>query len=172
MIIASGRWVRVLIPSVILVEMAVSAWAMRDAGLRINWTRSEPVGIYRLHPVTEPLRVGQLIEFCPPVRRYPFMLEGKCPGGTVPFFKEVAGVPGDSVTVRESGVTIDGVRLPSSRPRRHAHSDPSIALPVLRGTFRLGPGQYWTYGSGQPAESFDSRYWGPVEIGVVRGVSG
>lgn len=170
--IPPGRWDRLLVPSIIFVAMTASVAVLWYVGVRVNWTRSEPLGVYRIHPIVEPLRVGQKIEFCPPVRRYPFMLQGRCPGGTDPFFKEIVGVPGDWVTVTASGVTVNGVMLPNSRPHRHARSDPSIALPVLRGTFRLGPGQYWTYGSGLPAESFDSRYWGPVGIGSVRGVSG
>ena len=170
--IPPGRWDRLLVPSIVIVGMAASVAALGSVGVRINWTRSEPLGVYRICPILEPLRVGQMIEFCPPVRRYPFMLRGECPGGTDPFFKEIVGVPGDWITVTASGVTVNGVMLPDSRPRRHARSDPSIVLPVLRGAFRLGPGQYWTYGSALPAESFDSRYWGPVGIGAVRGVGG
>ncbi|MHB1098013.1 MAG: S26 family signal peptidase [Burkholderiales bacterium] len=170
--ILPGRWDRLLVPLIILVDLTASVAALGYVGVRVNWTCSEPLGVYWIRPIAAPLRVGQMIEFCPPVRRYSFMLQGGCPGGSDPFFKEIVGVPGYWVTVTASGVTINGLMLPGSRPRRHARSDPSIALPVLRGTFRLGPGQYWTYGSGLPAESFDSRYWGPVGIGAVRGVSG
>jgi len=169
--IPPGRWDRLLVPSIIVVGMATSVAALGFVGIRINWTSSEPLGVYWIRPVLEPLRIGQMIEFCPPVRRYSFMLRGECPGGTDPFFKEIVGVPGDLITVTESGVTVNGVMLPNSRPRRHALSDPSITLPVLRGTFRLGPSQYWTYGSGLSAASFDSRYWGPASIDSVRGVS-
>ncbi|MHB8166747.1 MAG: S26 family signal peptidase [Sulfuricella sp.] len=39
--------------------------------------------------------------------------------GTEQFLKEVAGVPGDTVTVTDTGVTVNSVMLPNSRPRRH-----------------------------------------------------
>ena len=166
-----GRWDRMLIPVMILSGLAAAVAVLDFVGVRVNWTRSEPVGVYWVHPVTERIRVGQMIEFCPPVKRYPFMLKGRCPGGTEPFFKEVVGAPGDIVTVSDLGVTVNGAMLSDSRPHRHARSDASILLPVLRGTFKLGKGQYWAYGSGLPAESFDSRYWGPVEVGAVAGVT-
>lgn len=159
-----------LVPTMILSGLAAGVAVLGYVGVRVNWTRSEPVGVYWVQPITEPIQVGQMIEFCPPVKRYPFMLKGSCLGGGEPFLKQVAAVPGDWVTVSDSGVTVNGAMLPDSRPRRHASSDASILLPVLRGTFQIRKGQYWTYGSGLPAESFDSRYWGPVGVGAVTGV--
>ncbi len=167
-----GRWDRMLVPTMILAGVAAAVAVLGYVGVRVNWTRSEPVGVYWVRPMTEPIQAGEMIEFCPPVERkhYPFMLKGACPGGTESFLKQVVGVPGDWVTVSDWGVTVNGSMLPDSRPRRHARSDASIRLPVLRGTFQIGKGQYWVYGSGLPAESFDSRYWGPGGVGAVTGV--
>ena len=167
----TGNWGRILIPALILAGMWGSVALLKTSGLRVNWTASEPVGVYWLHPVTGPLHRGQRIEFCPPVSvsSFPFLMKGDCPGGAEHFIKSIAGVPGDIVTVTDLGVKINGVMLPGSRPSFHSHSDPSLFLPVLRGKFRLGTGQYWTYGSGSPGESFDSRYWGPISISAISG---
>ena len=76
-----GRWGRMLIPAMILSSLAAAVAVLGYVGVRVNWTRSEPLGVYWVRPITEPIQVGQMIEFCPPIKRYPFMLKGACPGG-------------------------------------------------------------------------------------------
>ena len=52
---------------------------------------------------------------------------------------------------------------------------PRVRLPHQAGELVLGPGQYWVYGGGArpalAAQSFDSRYWGPVRCASIRRVS-
>jgi type IV secretory pathway protease TraF len=86
-------------------------------------------------------------------------------------FKSVAAVAGDVIVVGDAGVIVNGVMLPESRPLLYAVADPLLALPVLRGRFLLKAGEFWTYGSGMPSRSYDSRYFGAVKLSAIRSVS-
>ena len=153
------RWP--IIAGLIVTSAIGSAWA---AGWRFNTTPSEPLGLYRLAPVTEQtvIHPGDLISFCPPVALYPFMVRGACPNGGAPFLKTVVGVPGDVVDVSASGVSVNGHLLPQSKVIVRPKAWPGLALPADFGSHRLTSGQYWTYGAGDPRVSFDSRNWGVV----------
>ena len=164
-------WSKVFLPVLFLSGMAIAVSAMYAANLRINWTPSEPRGIYEVKPVSAGINRGDLIEFCYNGVKGPYMTRGVCPNNTAPFLKQVVGVPGDLVVVGDAGVMINGRMLPESRPLRFSVSDPDYALPVLRGRFILGQGQYWAYGSGMPSRSFDSRYFGAVDLASIRSVS-
>ncbi|SCC93984.1 Peptidase S26, conserved region [Thiomonas sp. X19] len=163
------RWP--LIAGAVVASAIGSAWA---TGWRVNLTPSEPVGVYRMKPVAADtvIQRGDLIAFCPPVKLEPFMVPGSCPNGGAPFLKEVVGVPGDVVDVTAAGVTINGRMLPMSRPIAHPKDWPGLTLPVDFGETKLGPGQYWTYGSGRPKDSFDSRNWGVVGRDEVHAMQG
>ncbi len=130
-------------------------------GYRINFSGSEPVGLWQVHAPAGPLHTGDYVSFCAPVAWYPFLQPGDCPNGAKPFLKQVAGVPGDRVEVSESGVRINGRTLPDSSPLRHAISV-NVSLPQWRGVMVLPRETYWVYGTGWPRRSFDSRYWGPL----------
>ncbi len=138
-----------------------SAWA---AGWRFNTTPSEPLGLYRLTPMTAQTVIhrGDLISFCPPVALYPFMVHGACPNGGAPFLKTVVGVPGDVVDVSASGVSVNGCLLPQSQVIVRPKAWPGLTLPSAFGVHRLAAGEYWTFGAGDPKVSFDSRNWGVV----------
>jgi conjugative transfer signal peptidase TraF len=163
--IRRSNWHRLRWPAVVGMAVASaigSAWA---SGWRFNTTPSEPIGIYRLTPVTAQTVIhhGDLIAFCPPVALYPFMVHGNCPNGGAPFLKTVVGVPGDVVDVSAAGVSVNGRLLPQSRVIVRPKAWPGLTLPADFGVRRLAPGQYWAFGSGDPKVSFDSRNWGVVQ---------
>ncbi len=145
----------------------MAAWG-DNAGYRLNLTPSEPVGLWRITRGGIPRR-GEYVGFCAPVARYPFLEAGKCANGLMPFVKEIVGVPGDRIVETGNGVTVDGRGLPESRPHRRARD--GTRLPQWHGHMTLGPGRYWTYGSGDPEWSFDSRYFGPLPRGRIRFVA-
>lgn len=163
-------WKNLRAPLLLLSGMALAVAAMDISGVRINWTHSEQMGIYRVQPVSAGIERGDLIEFCYSGVMNQFMTHGVCPNGSAPFFKSVAAVPGDLVVVGDAGVMVNGLMLPDSRPLLRSVTDPSLTLPVLRGRFQLEAGQYWSYGSGMPGRSFDSRYFGPIGVDAIRSV--
>lgn len=174
------RWKRLIPPAIAgaLVAAGVLAWDSGD--WRLNLSPSEPIGIWSVHPVQqrEALHVGQTVTLCPPLpggydyrwlwaRRQPNL----CASGIAPFLKTIVAGPGDTVTETAQGVRINGKPLPDSRPLPFTTGTPSLSLPQWRGTIHLKKDQYWAYGAGDPAYSFDSRYWGPFTRQDVRGVA-
>lgn len=164
---------RLWVPALVLGLAVLGFTGTWIAGYRLNSTPSEPVGIWRMIPVTSPARqikTGEYVSFCAPTPDFSFLDPGDCGNGIAPFLKEVVGVPGDVVVETASGVTIDGQPLYQSRPLPKAVGYP-IALPQWRGRIRLKSDQYWVYGSGWPRLSYDSRYYGPVSGSRIRAIA-
>ena len=90
-------------------------------------------------------------------------------------FKQVAAIPGDRIRVSMASVMVNGAVLPFSSQLTHSEKWPWVRLPHQAGEFVLGLGQYWVYGGGArpalAAQSFDSRYWGPVRRVDIRRVT-
>ncbi|WP_051861797.1 S26 family signal peptidase [Ferrovum myxofaciens] len=171
------HWERLIVPLLSMGLIIASAQVAYLSGWRINLTESEPLGIYQLEPVHGKVNRGALVEFCPPVfvtpERFPFYMRGTCPGGGMPMFKTVAGIPGDRVRVNMDGVWINGQRLRFSQQVAGSIKFPKVRLPHQQGDFVLGKDEYWIYGSGASpglaAQSFDSRYWGTVTRSMIYG---
>lgn len=155
--------------------LALTAWGL---GLRINLTPSCPLGIYQLaRDMNEqaPLAPGQQILFCVSLNA-PFLSEamargyitrGLCQGGLAPLLKPIAALPGDVVTVRRTGVSVNGRQLPNSALATQDSSGRPLPSAMV-GTHRVGIGDVWVI-STHHALSFDSRYFGPVSVSAIQG---
>lgn len=162
------RWVPlVLMAGVAFIAIAVIA---SDVYFFVNRTPSIPRGIY-LEAKDAPLKRGAYVQYCPQARYGALALcrgyvpEGDCPSGTLVIGKRLVGLPGDTVRVTRRGVTVNGERLPNSRPVfRDSEGRP---LSPKLGTHVLEGGEYFVF-SGHHPLAFDSRYMGPVRD--VRGV--
>ena len=175
-------WGRLRVPLALMVMILGAVQLAMREGWRINLTESEPLGFYRLLALQDheaPAR-GTKVELCPPAwvtpRAFPFYLSGNCPGGGMPMLKTVVAIPGDHVVVKLQGVWINGRELPNSGQLLRSGKYPWLQLPHQLGSLTLGSRQYWVYGSGATpalaAQSFDSRYWGPITIAEIRRVAG
>jgi len=156
----------------ILIGLFTGTHTLHALGLRINTSASEPLGIYWMWPYENiPLAKGDLIEFCPAIRQqdYPFTPKGPCSGGTQPFLKQIIGTPGDQVQATERGVRINGQFIPGSQPKTYSETT-QTRLPYWRGDRPLAKDEYWVYGSANPKDSFDSRYYGPVKAEQILSV--
>jgi conjugative transfer signal peptidase TraF len=164
-----------------LTLISLTAFTVLQMGWCINLTESEPLGLYRMAPMQPDFVIhrGSRVEFCPPdavtPERFPFYMRGDCPNGGMSMFKTIAGVPGDVIEVSSNGILINHHQLPYSNQLERSKQFPWVTLPHQSGKIVLGPQQYWVYGSGsQPelaAQSFDSRYWGPIKDSQIRAVS-
>jgi conjugative transfer signal peptidase TraF len=139
--------------------VGVGIWA----GLRINLTPSEPLGLWQVVTPDRPATVGDLVFICPPsgtlsefglARGY--FLRGICPGGAAPLIKTIAAVAGAKIAV-DANVRIDGV------PLRHSwlnsrDGQGRVLAPWAGGI--VPPGQFFLHS--QFGGSYDSRYFGPV----------
>lgn len=90
-------------------------------GLRVNTTRSIPVGLYRI--VDEPVGKGTYVIFCPPklgifdeAKKRGYIGAGFCPGDYGFMMKRVLAMEGDAVTSTDGGLRVNGELLPFSMP--------------------------------------------------------
>jgi conjugative transfer signal peptidase TraF len=89
-----------------------------------------------------------------------------CPGSVVPVGKPILAIAGDTVTVRTTGLLVNGRPVPNSQPL--ALDRKGRPLPRLSvGQNIVGRGELWLLSS-YSRFSFDSRYFGAVEARQVR----
>jgi type IV secretory pathway protease TraF len=79
------------------------------------------------------------------------------------FIKRVAASAGDFVCARGDRVDVEGTHYP-----RLSVDHAGRRLPAWRGCRQLGDDEFFLIGDG--ADSFDSRYWGPVNRAQIEGV--
>ena len=142
-----------------LTALVVASFAAKSAGIAFNVSESMPDITYRVGHGEK----GSVVSFCTPIP-HPALLRGTCPDSSMPLLKRVAGVAGDVVRTTDAGTKINGVFIVNSRPLDLDSS--GKALPHLRGEFRLKKGEIWA--AGEHSNSFDSRYFGPVTITLLR----
>jgi conjugative transfer signal peptidase TraF len=151
-----------------LTAILVLGYGIVAGELRFNLTPSMPLGIYRIVPVAiSAVARGMEVAVCAPTgasalgRSRGYLSVGRCPSGTEPLLKVIAGVAGDDVTVSARGVAIDGCLLANSRPFSRDLAGRRLR-PWLSGHYRLHRGQLWLYANNE--RSWDSRYWGPASV--------
>jgi conjugative transfer signal peptidase TraF len=141
-------------------------------GLRINTTPSEPLGLWRIIPLTRSVLPGETVFVCPPdnaamreARQRGYLRPGLCTGGFGPLIKTVIAVSGQRVDVTDH-IAVEGVPIPGSRiigadgQGRSLRHDRSGMVP---------PGQVYLHSDF--IGSWDSRYFGPVPVSGVLGLA-
>ncbi|WP_431064753.1 conjugative transfer signal peptidase TraF [Methylotuvimicrobium sp.] len=143
------------------------------AGVRINTTKSIPVGLY----LTSNAQVakGAYVLFCPPENEVFTMAKergyiggGFCPGGYGYLMKRILAAKNDIVVIDEAGVRVNGELLPFSVPRKVDSA--GRALPHFQADhYRLGDDELLLM-SDVSGTSFDGRYFGPVDRSQIKTV--
>ena len=143
--------------------LSIAGVAAAAAGVRVNVTRSIPLGFYRT--TNEAVRTGAYVMFCPPQRadfalavKRRYIEPGDCPGGSSPMMKRILAAKNDRVQIGTNGVFINGVPVPNSKPR--PYDGAKRVLPHFVGSGRIAPGDVIVMGESKV--SFDSRYFGPI----------
>jgi conjugative transfer signal peptidase TraF len=155
----------------VLVLVFAAALLLGDRlGLRINLTRSIPIGLYQ--QIDAPIARGALVEACLPQdiatlgRKRGYLRGGSCPDGTEPVGKTVAAVTGDTVELTDQALIVNATKLPDSatldidREGRAMHKFP-------RGTYAVAADEVWLVATSNP-RSWDSRYYGPIPLENIR----
>jgi conjugative transfer signal peptidase TraF len=141
------------------------------AGPRINLTSSVPTGLYWYSPGH--VHRGELVQACLPVKVAEYakergiLVNGICKANTEPVVKILAGIPGDTISISRNGVRINGTPWPMSAQRKFDSRGRQVELSVAPGVYRVPAGSVFLMGLNP--RSWDSRYFGPVEISDVSG---
>jgi len=130
-----------------------------DAFFVINESRSLPRGLYRLSDA--PIVKGAIITIAPPAAATAYLERLSAPPD-VRLLKRVAAEGGDLVCRYEAGLEVDGVTLGVAR-----HDQQGRLLPQWRDCRVLAPGELLVLGDSP--DSFDSRYFGPVQRSEAKG---
>ena len=160
-------WIGIALALPYLTMVTLLALVEWHPNLFVNWSASAPVGLWRLNePEGATLRMGQWVVVCPPVeesnREALFgSKEGVASCPTITLLKQVAALPGDSVTVDDGAI---------ATPLTEVHSFESHIgkeLPRLpNGEHSVSDGRYWVINDHHPL-SIDSRYFGPVTADAI-----
>jgi conjugative transfer signal peptidase TraF len=143
------------------------------APLRLNLSSSMPVGWYLARDIAsgQSVRRGTLVTVCLPAeiaswgRARGYLHRGSCTDGTAPVGKSIFAVAGDTVTVRSSGLSLNGKPTPGTT----ALPQDSEGRPLGRvpnGRYAVRPGEVWLISTYSP-RSWDSRYIGPVPTSAM-----
>ena len=145
----------------------------RLSGIYINTTPSFPLGLYKI--VNKPIEKGRYVSFCPPqgavfelaVARH-YINPGDCPGGYGKLLKRVFAQAGDSISIDQDGIQVNGQLLPNSG-QLELDAD-GQALPQYRfNKQRLDAGEYLLLSDINP-QSFDARYFGLIRRAQIKHV--
>ena len=155
--------------SQIAVGIAISLFLVCGLiGLRINSSPSLPIGLY----ITTEGDRANLAEFCPADSAGDLAIArgyrdaGNCRDGAAPLLKPVVARPADVVELSDRGITVNGRILPNTAPiPTDTKGRPLSPWPF--GRHVVQPGTVWVASSFN-ARSFDSRYFGPVQISAIR----
>ena len=156
--------VRIAIPICALFAAVLMLGA--GLGVRLNFaSNSLPPGLYRIAPRGKgsdllicPIGIAESISIS---RGYRPKGAG-CGDGYAPLLKPISARSGDTVTVSNAGVSINGRQLPNSKQyARDALGRPLPQVPT--GTYPVLPGTVWVISS-YNRFSFDSRYFGPIPL--------
>ena len=142
-------------------------------GLRINTSKSIPLGLYQTRDT--PAVKGSYVLLCPPrsatmaeAKRRGYLAAGFCPGDYGYMMKMVFAVQGDAIAITEQGVSVNGAMVPLSAPlARDAAGRPLPRYQPAR--FTLGRAEVLLM-SNVSGTSFDGRYFGPVDRAQIKTV--
>ncbi|WP_454685491.1 conjugative transfer signal peptidase TraF [Ancylobacter moscoviensis] len=150
-----------------LIMLAGTAWF---AGLRLNLTRSYPLGLWRIEPLDGPPAMGDLVFICPPdsaafrlARERGYVGRGLCPGWFSPLIKTIVATEGQATEIG-AGVSVDGRPIPHSDVQREDAAGRALA-PFAGGVVPAG----FLFLHSDFKGSYDSRYFGPIPASGLLG---
>jgi conjugative transfer signal peptidase TraF len=140
---------------------------IQHSGLLMNYSDSVPIGLYRRVSAN----AGRYAGFCLPsatatgaLRAGLDVVSGPCPGGLAPVLKPVIyPSPKQPLIYDPRGFSFNGKLLPNTAPKARSRTGVPLAH-YLFGTYTNGT---WAV-SDFNANSYDSRYFGPVAPEAIR----
>ena len=166
--------IKILAISVLAVSVSlfVLSIGFRISGIYINTTPSLPVGFYKV--VDEPIVSGAYVAFCPQqdeifdmARDRSYINRGNCPGGYGLLLKRVFAQSGDTVSIDQTGIFVNGEHLPNSAQLK-TDAEGQL-LPQYRLKAALNDSEYLLLSDLNP-QSFDARYFGLIARSQIKQV--
>lgn len=145
--------------------LVISGLSFIHVAPRLIWnaSASTPIGLYSIRPAGR-LEVTDLVAVDVSGPLAGFLADrGYLPRG-VPAMKRVAGLPGQEVCRAGGTITVDGVEMGTALERDRL----GRPLPVWQGCRRITSGEVFLM-NGHIRDSFDGRYFGPIETSSIRG---
>lgn len=161
-----GRSLRRAPPLWALGVAALAAFAAvltHEPTFLLNRTPSEPPGIYFRTPGAP--RTGAIIAFSTPAAAFPYADAQMAYLRHRPLLKAIAAGPGDHVCTTSGDLVING----RTKAAIAVQDRQGRALPRWQGCRALAADELFVF-SPRVANSFDSRYYGPVRRDAVLGV--
>lgn len=155
---------------IIIAVITLSLAALVSCKMILNVTPSCPLGLYGTKPAhnLKDLKKNQLVLICsdltnPVIKladQYKILPPGQsCPESELaPLLKRLVGVPGDQVAITNQGITINGHKIENSKIKYKIFEQMIHPGDI----YTLKSNEYWVMSS-YNADSFDSRYFGPVK---------
>ncbi len=139
------------------IRLSLATYRVNGPSMIPNFLDSQLMAINRLSYVFgSPQRGDVVVVDCHPLD--PRTLPGD---GCV---KRIIGIPGDTVIVTPTSVSVDGHQLNEPYILRDSTGQESS----VANEWKLGANQYFVMGDNRPI-SYDSRYWGPVNRDLIVG---
>jgi conjugative transfer signal peptidase TraF len=156
---------RVIVMTAMLSIAALGATELAHPRPRLIWnaTPSAPVGLYRVEAAVA-LRRGDFVLAWLPAAARRLAAERHYLPVDVPLVKRIAALAGDTICREQARVTINGIAV-ATAPRADSHGR---ALPHWSGCRTLGQNEVFLLMPSVP-DSFDGRYFGPIETSAVIG---
>lgn len=157
----------IIVTAIAAFAFAVSfvAVAIADPFPRVIWnaSASAPIGLYRIHPDSDP-PTGALVAVAPPERLARWLsARGYLPEG-VPLLKHIAAKAGQRICRAGDVVSVDAQPVATARAR----DGRGRALPVWQGCRVLKFGELLLLNPSVP-DSLDGRYFGPLPASALLG---
>lgn len=157
---------------ILCIGLFVLSIVAKSSGIYINTTPSLPLGFYKI--VDESIQKGAHVAFCPPQTEVfdhalarGYIGRGNCPGGYSLLLKRVLAMAGDTVSIDQAGIVVNGGHLPNSAQlKADANHQP---LPQYRCEGVLNDAEYLLLSDAHP-QSFDARYFGPINHNQIKHV--
>ena len=145
--------------------LVLSLALAHQGGLRLNTTRSIPLGLYMMS--NDPIVKDAYVLWCPPERpefdmakERGYIGAGFCPGGYGNMMKKIVATHQDVVSVTSEGVMVNGMLIPASQPSEA--DSMGRPLPRFRVSDHMLASSELLLMSDTNSRSFDARYFGPV----------
>jgi conjugative transfer signal peptidase TraF len=147
-------------------------------GIRVNTSASLPTGLWlktRTLAANGVVTRGAIVTLCPPdtpafrlAKQRGYIGGGWCPQKYQPLFKPVVAIAGDQVSMSAAGIDVNGVHIANSTPLQVDNAHQPLPTPPY-GRYTVAPNSIWVVSS-YNSRSFDSRYFGAIEISHVRSI--